>query len=313
MHILEIFCLANAAEEELEIFIKHHLKSSHVCVTLFLDNPDHMAFDCLKKFDDRLKIVPCDEKHWKKLLGRMPKDMPEKQHANIEFGAQLARSRGSKFAISIDHDELIHPLSDLTDFLKGEGLNSKVDLYRVSPLEAIFELPVDTLSTPFEARWFRVLLISDLNYKRRIQRLSFWLAVRLRLMNLFSRRGFLGHTQGKTVFRLSTPFTKWGQHNQKSDVVEILENKFDSTNILHFDAMSYDHWYTKWHRRTLGDTKATAISKGRKLQTKLSKFAIRFERFGLAKFLFKFLYAFRQKSLLQMRNHKLVVKIEWDK
>ena len=201
---------------------------------------------------------------------------------------------------SIDHDELIHPLNDLTDFLKSEGLDSKADLYRVSPLEAIFELPVDTLNTPFEARWFRMLMSSDRDYKRRLRRLSFWLAVRLRFMNLFSRRGFLGHTQGKSVFRLSTPFTEWGQHNQKSDVVEISRKKFDRTNILHFDAMSYDHWYTKWHRRTVGDTKATAISRGRKFQTILSKFAIRFGRFGLAKFLFKLLYAFRQESLLQM-------------
>ena len=186
-----------------------------------------MDFGCLKKFDDRLKIVPCDEKHWKKLLGRMPKDMPEIQHTNIEFGAQMARSRGSKFAISIDHDELIYPLNDLTEFLKGEGLNSKADLFRVSPLEAIFELPVDTLSTPFEARWFRMLMSSDRDYKRRIRKLSFWLAVRLRFMNLFSRRGFLGHTQGRAYLG-SPPRSP----NGGSTIRKAMSLKFRGKNLI---------------------------------------------------------------------------------
>jgi len=303
---LAIVCTINNSKLHTLSFAGHFENIPGCRLILFLDEPRHTLYFEHRCFPDRITIVPCTKQHWLESLGALPKDMPEKQHTNLRRGAMLAKEMGYEWALSLDSDELVVNLEGLLEQI--DTLGQGVDMLRLKPFELIHNEATAYSNRPFGGEYFRINLGWDLLMERREQ-LQSELKNRLMALKPLTRRLFFGHTNGKTIFRLSAPITQFKQHKQFSDkrklVGKVLPTQFP---ILHFDAMNFKTWKFKWKRRLSGKTKATAISEQRKRQTDMIAESMRWHSWGAARRLFNEWYVFSDDEVDQMLSAQLIMK-----
>lgn len=297
-----VTCLINNDEAHSLRFVDSFTSIPGCHLILFLDDPGHL--DYFEQPPENLTLVCCSEDYWHEQLGRQPRDMPEKQHTNIRRGADIARALGCTWAVSVDSDELISNLAELIPRLDrlGEGY----DLLRLQPAELVHTRDTAFSTSPFSGHLFKRLL-GDRELFRRLPGLPPRLILRLLSIRRLTRFMFFGHPNGKTLFRLSAPITRYKQHKQFSDErklsLRVLPARYV---ILHHDAMNYETWRFKWWRRIHGTTKATAISEQRKRQTRKIARALQDDSGIAAQKLFESWYVFEAGDIAALKKSDLL-------
>ena len=303
---LAVLCLINNNKVHTREFVSNFINVPGCRLILFLDDPEHIDF--FETPPENLTLVSCTERFWIEQLGRLPVDMPEKQHTNIKRGAEIARELGCSWCVSVDSDELILNLAELIPQL--DILGADYDLLRLLPAEL-----VHTDATAFSDRPFPGHLFKYRWSERRINwlllKLPIRLAIRLMLMRKYTRRLFFGHFNGKTLFKLSADITTYKQHKQFNDEKELSELVLPVRYlILHHDAMNFESWLFKWTRRISGSTRATAISDQRKRQTTTIANTLRGGvDAGASKSLFRKWFVFDQREIEAMKNAEYLLDI----
>jgi hypothetical protein len=234
--------------------------------------------------------------------------MPDKQHTNIRAAARIAEELGVKWVISVDDDELIHPLEGLQSFLESD-LMRDVETISFPPKEAVHNEKTGFGTGAFETRYFRNCLTESGVYRKSLKLIGGKLKRRLKLSRFISRYGFIGHIEGKSAFDVKAPLLDYKQHFQKGNGRQLVTFVTQDFFILHYDAVNFDHWRNKWYRRTLGATKATQMSRARRRITSLAKWAMRFSVIGADKALFRYLYVFNPDELKQMIDVEILTRI----
>ena len=209
--------------------------------------------------------------------------------------------------MSVDSDELICKLDDLVPRL--DTIGEDFDLLRLMPAELIHDRESAFSPVAFSGRYFKICL-STRRLNRSLKKLKWPLQWRLRRFKPFTRRLFFGHTNGKTIFRLSAPITTYKQHKQFSDERELSELRLPlDYQILHFDAMNYQSWLAKWTRRISGSTRATAISDKRKMQTRVIARALAFMAGYRSRRLFRRWFVFSEREIADMKKAGMLIDI----
>ena len=304
---LAITCTINNSREHTLDFVRRFDGYANCRLFLFLDVPDHLSYFDGLDVEHYLTITVCDDTYWHSQIERLPEDMPTKQHTNIRRGAQLARELNFKWCLSIDSDELIYNLGELIPRL--DELAGDADLLRMRPAEL-----VHTAQTAFSEQAFGGYLFKRLKRRRQLKKiipkLPLSLRWRYRKTRDLTERLFFGHTNGKTIFRLSAPVTVYKQHKQFSDERELVEIELpEQFLVLHYDAMNYSTWVHKWSRRISGYTRATAIGDERKAQTEAIARALADERGKAGRKLFRQWYVYSRRQIQKLKKAGLLLDI----
>jgi len=250
------FAIATTLKQSLvhtKAFLHYHLNLAPDLFILFFDDPNDPAADYAATFKGTL-VFRCDDEHWRRAYGGLPERMQRKQLVNLNAALEICRDRRIPWLISIDADELIHPLDKIRRELALMPPDKNVLTLR--PLEAVrCKSPGD--DEPFSAVYHKVLPKPE---RRRLFELIVRPDPRL------TRLGFFGHVNGKSFHRVAATASIDNQHG---DTVLIAAGKRHSSKtsfLLHHDCVAYDEWKLKWSRRVSKDTVATAISDVRQNQ-----------------------------------------------
>jgi hypothetical protein len=300
--------------KQIEFLIKFYLINESISIIIFFDSVNESTLKRLDAmvlkngYSGQVTFRVCDNAHWISLIGRQPANMPEKQHANLRLGAEIARRSGADWAISVDDDELIWPLSSLLEMLGRQ--DHRTDLLQLRSMEAVHSLYSAFSLKPFQAQFFRTSLDEKQYHKAMFDTNSLVIRYRHRLTDRFRKRGFLAHTNGKCAFRLNSPIDIWRQHKPSSSKAELKIVQQDAAFILHFDAINFYYWHKKWFRRTLGQTRATAIGDKRKILTNFIRTSMKLRYIGLSVLAFLYLYVFTKNELRKMAHAGVVEQID---
>ncbi len=301
--VLAVTCMINNNRRHSLQFVRCFTSIPGCQLILFLDDPEHIAYFDEQEFAN-LSLVRCDETYWHERLGRQPKDMPEKQHTNIERGAGIARDLGCTWCLSVDSDELVSNLEELIPQL--DSLGAGFDMLRLLPAELVHTEATAFATEPFQGHLFKYLY-TDRQLYWKLASLPLALMLRLKPMLKLTRRLFFGHCNGKTIFNLSAPVTRYKQHKQFSDerklTLSVLPMRY---LILHHDAMDIETWLFKWSRRINGTTRATAISDERKLQTRLIAEALQSDDPDATRNLFRKWLVFNGREIRAMKKANFI-------
>ena len=220
----------------------------------------------------------------------------------------MARTANCSWCLSIDSDELVYNLRELLSYLTTQ--DEKTELLRLLPAELIHSEQTAFSNDAFLGRYFKLCLAEDILSKS-LKMLGLSLRIRFRKLKPLTRSLFFGHINGKTIFRLNLPITRYKQHRQYSDVRELNEVVLPNNYLLlHYDAMNYTSWLEKWRKRISGYTEISALSNQRRKQARKIKNSFSmFSRYR-AKRLFRTWYIFSEKDIAALIDSGVVIEIK---
>lgn len=344
-----VSCLVNESPIQTEVFVRYHLALGVSKIRLYMDNPDDPMsnFDygtdrveiikCTPEFwQDRLGRVP--ESNGEKL-----------STCHRDGLNYLNKLNDIDWAINLDADELLYiaPDNTLRGYLKQ--LPKNTEQLSVKPLEAVFVSETDSklfsaryfkvprLRIPNELPredGFRVKVL----YRavRTLEKFSTYKPARyilhkipntstflpwsksderlykkhMPVLSEVMRGGFLAHREGRTFTRHGIELDNITSHRPRFSGRNLnLQRKNNTIFVLHYDAVDYEAWHLKWHRRVHGDTTASAIHEKRKLQQDMFLTASEKSDAHLKK-LFTDLYRFPEESIPKFQKCGLIVKLE---
>jgi|GEM_PF-3155318 len=253
-----IVTTVNESQRQTEEFIAYHLAQGAHHMVVFFDNEDDPAAATFAN-DARVTAIRCTDAYWQRTLGRMPENMPVKQHTNLEHGSALLRKAGVDWIICIDADELLHAPGRSISRVLG-SFSPGIAIVQVRPLEAIQHDGM-AVGRAFKSAYFKKLPPEDGSVKKKDMNRIY------SGTNALTKSGFFGHVAGKAFFRADAEIDDYKQHmpgySGDGDIIET----YDDLRLLHFDCISFESWSNKWHRRIFGATKAVNIGDKRKTQT----------------------------------------------
>ncbi len=120
--------------------------------------------------------------------------------------------------------------------------------------------------------------------------------------------GFLGHRQGRVATAKGIELDDIGSHRHFSSTTKIVKHGSGGRiYLLHYDAVDYDAWYLKWHRRVFGDAKVHKIGAGRKKQQDLFEKSV---ANGNSRELFEGMFFVPKPFLGKMLRQKLLAQMD---
>ncbi|MEL6521233.1 MAG: glycosyltransferase family 2 protein [Pseudomonadota bacterium] len=233
-------------------FIEYYLKLGASRIEIFFDGDPtpvaHLA-------SEKVRIHPCDENLWRQFGVARPGSV-EKRQWHIALNA--FRAIETDWMLHVDADEFVFADQPMRNLLSA--VPDDVEVLRLPTAEAVW-CPSDSNEDAFTSTGFRTALPSHLSKLRRV--------IYPLHHGLFSPQGIIGHVQGKIFIRKGTQVDALTCHNALRKGQKIgswasdLGPTFQSLHLGHFDAVSFDHWQTKWRRRTAGESIYITLSKTR--------------------------------------------------
>ncbi len=253
--VLHMSCLTTGDDDaQISRYCAYHLAIGVQRIYVFIDgpapcpgiggNPDIEVVNCDAAFWDRVDLIDLN-------------DLTAKQSATRALASQIAQDRGATFYAHIDEDELLLFEDDLTQFL--ERIPTATRAIQLPCREAVARLSECHLR-PFLATFFKVPLGRHLS---RFRGLIFGAPQHL------LRRGFFGHTIGKTIFRLPVRYENWSMHGPLGPIPDDFDICRKDSYLLHFDSSHFPTFEAKWERRIDGVTKVPSMAPQRKAQQDL--------------------------------------------
>lgn len=196
----------------------------------------------------------CDEVFWSDALGAQERFLTTK--LSHIFRTCIAHN-GSDWLLFCDADEFLATDRSVSEIL--DLVPPSVPGIRIHNTEAIWG-PEDNIHGLFDcgyerrgfSRWGKFFL-SPLTYGRA------WIAL---------KRGTSGHVEGKHMLRRGVEPEKMGSHFSTVNGAPVpylheLKPELSETRIVHYDAMGYERWLSKWLMRINRTTVSNTMSKSR--------------------------------------------------
>jgi len=247
-------CRENPAQ--VREFVNYHLNLGAAAMVIYFDDPRDPA---IKQFEGEPRVIcrPCDDIHWRRLLGRPPKSFAEAQVKNLEEGSAILRKRGVAWIASIDIDELLYSRVPLCSLLSE--VDEDVDIILAKPREAIQH---ERMSEEFQFRssYFREFT-PQFSPTQQETSMRFMPAVLE-----FGDSGCFAHRDGKTLFRATSEIETYGVHLPKNKSKPLRMVGSEDIVLLHFDANSYETWERRWIARVTGQRVQSTKSVHRRKQ-----------------------------------------------
>jgi Glycosyl transferase family 2 len=264
-HSVCLFVTLKARLADTLSFVYYHLNSGFDHLYLFFDDPADPAIEALKG-EKRLTCIRCDESHWQKLLGDIPRSKLSiniKQEANAREAVKSARQDGFAWIGHLDSDELLYAPGGFKHLIST--LPAGVEVVKLPAREIIPE----SLSTPnifLDLHFFRIGR-QAMPKNRRLyldphERFPYFLGfLSYRVRQLAA--GLLGcptiftpymkgHVNGKSITRTTAPiFSSRSHYPIPTNDARLKVNLLSSAMVLHYDFPDYEHWLTKWRNRYL--------------------------------------------------------------
>lgn len=276
-----ICATVNERPEVLETFATHYRAMGASEIFLFLDQPDDDLMAALSQQDRVRCLASIVLPH---VDGR-PAPHEDRQKANFRHALTLT---ASDWLGHVDADELLVPMGEQVSFgrfLGGIAPNYKS--LKIAPAEAIFG-PGDAIDRPWGATHARLstrtiaaekpVLAAAPPDKRRgalverivrrlrghheppvrakgrraakaIDKQALLRDVYGALARKFLQNGLSGHFAGKSFVRRGEAFSEMTLHKATPVAGDILALEGERFAIVHYDALSYGDWLTKWGRR----------------------------------------------------------------
>ncbi|MEM9637722.1 MAG: glycosyltransferase family 2 protein [Pseudomonadota bacterium] len=207
-------------------FAAFHLEAGAHRVVIFLDTPNEEAQRALKAHP-KCRVALCNDRHWRKVLGRRPVKHQIRQSQNATHA--YARMQDVDWLIHIDADEFLVSQQPLTQVLGA--LPPTIQSARVRPMEA--------LSKP-EGGGFPDA------FKRFLPNGPDRLDTVLRLYPTFGtyvKGGFVSHVAGKLFVRTGMADMKIRIHNaQQGEVMNPHSADLEQVALAHCHAMNWQDW-----------------------------------------------------------------------
>ena len=249
-------------------FVNYHLNVGVNHILLYFDDPNDFAIELLRN-KKKVTCIPCTERHWQSIeIIEHRCILEKKQLSNIKHGKEILYGKGIRWGISIDSDELLFVCkkkkeknSTISEILLEQS--EKIGVIRVKSYESI--ITKDQYNhRSFMAKWFMVQP-SD----KKFFTLFFYKILNYNRKGVINDEFFLGHTEGKSFFRVNLDFLKINQHSPivKSKKVKYIESK--ELKLLHFDCMLYEKWKERWLWRVSGGINSVGMGPQRLKQFKL--------------------------------------------
>lgn len=240
-----IVVTAKTTVENINIFIKHHLKMGVDNIYLFLDAPQD--FDEKEEFivSDQVEIFKCNDRFWKNRehfeclrysKGEKPHLVEYRQYHNMLHAHSIC---DSEWILMMDIDELLYARDSVNKVLNKYPEN--IFSILVKPIEAIYEEkpPLDFLEV-FNGKYFKI------HNKETTKK---WNEI-YNNAEIKHKAGFYGHITGKTFFRTGYPIKSPSCHVSKpyeNDLgIAFIEENF---LLMHFEAQTPEYFSQKIKNR----------------------------------------------------------------
>jgi hypothetical protein len=230
---------ARAPKWVIDFFVDHYLANGATRIFLFFDDPE-VAFSIP---DPRVETVICDSAYWQ---GSRPRDLQDRQQVNA--GRALPNTDAT-WMLHVDTDEILISTTPIAQRLAE--IDDDVFSVLVKPVEAVYAA-APTVQTAFATPYFKQPLVGWPRWRsRRIVQECLGPYARL------SSSGLFGHVVGKSFFRVACANGSLPIDRPSEPVngmrIDVRASEF---RLLHFDALTYDIWQSKFLRRLDGQMPA---------------------------------------------------------
>ena len=214
--------------------VNFHLNLGVSAIVVYFDRQE-LEWDVRLLDDPKVRIFHCGEDYWLEHCGSRHPTLDEKLIATMKDAQALATSLGFAWHMYLDNDELIHSARGDLEFLNEEGGSEPALCLR--PLEAVARCDSDD---PFGSCLFKKPMAKNNGL---MQRLVYGKKA------AFFNRGLLGHSEGKSIYRLPNTFEDYGLHFPIRMGKPMAPRYAKQANLLHFDCANYAAWRRKWGLR----------------------------------------------------------------
>lgn len=230
--------LVKAPPQVLVEWAAYHLNSGIDEMHIFFDDPQDPAIALLEPHPS-ITCYRCDAQFWRDLVEPMKREVPdvvpEKQHIMLRY--LLGRTDlNIDWLAHIDSDELIWAPGDLRTALHQQ-CREGLDHVQMLPLEAVPPRP--QMQDPFR----EVTVFKEHKPKEYVEARERGVTAPFRTGKLFR-----GHRRGKALVRFGAIKTMRVHGPTLGTLASgrIASETADDLWILHYDAGSFDEWFTKW-------------------------------------------------------------------
>lgn len=272
-----------------------HLNAGAEQLYVVLDRPEEGLGERLPT-DPRVTWIPVEEAIWDRSYGPSAGNVERRQVDAMRWVARRAAAEGHEFLAFVDSDEFL-------DFTVPFG-----DVLEQHPDAFAFTVPVREM-------WF------EAGSQRYDDPCGATLALRrsrrIPLAPIFGWRaqylqdGLLGHSAGKTIYRLPLAAGVLSVHGpisgaQQARSVSVMDAQ---ARVLHFDCGSYTTWNLKWGHRISGGAIAGGLGDHRRSQLRLFDYELRRPRAGQKRFFAEF-FSLDADQVAALSRHGLVDRID---
>lgn len=293
---ISVAVMTNDPPDVLAFFVAAHLAAGVKRIYMFFDNPDNAY---IPNAQVHPKIIPtiCDDAFWAHTSkGERPENVENRQFVCYRLAYQRAETSWIGFC---DADEILHSQNGFVKDL--EDVPEDVVWVRAHVGEAVWPKESEDFS-PFTASFVR--RHHDLDD----------VITRPEKFHKVSKKGMVGPTSGKYIARTGLKGMYPGIHAvrrrdpETGKQVKIQGSWFDSRiGLVHFDAISFESWYSKHIRRHTGDIIMTGNPDRRELQTTmLASLPNKAEQLAF----FKQLYTLSPSERAVLAEHSALLRLE---
>jgi len=209
-------------------FAAYHLELGAHRLFLYLDDDNPTAFTALKAHP-KIRVIACDDEHWRKLNMRRPKKHQVRQTANATHA--YARRVEVDWLIHMDVDEFLWPGKLVADCL--DVLDLAVSSARTRPME---QLSGDN-------HHFKAFIPNGPDRAGIVARLYPDFGAHV-------KGGFLSHLAGKLFVRTNMSDLTVKIHNVfQGEIINPGEVELDSIALCHAHAKSWQDWISAYRFR----------------------------------------------------------------
>lgn len=245
----------NEPDYVLENFVNHYLNLGASQICLFFDTKDD---GFIRKLQLRRSVICIPQDHGLPIKLADGASHELKQQANYRYF--VTHLSHTDWTGHVDADELVRcHLSNLSLGDYFGSMDIAVSAVRMLPVEAVYS-ERDNIDVPFSASIFRRPALPHHRYTGCMN------AVYGKQVALLNGGGLAGHIKGKTFIRRNRTFKLIGLHMVEPVEGSIVHvERAGHFRLMHFDAVSFEHWQRKWSMRSAGTARMHGITGHRDL------------------------------------------------
>ncbi len=308
MTTFSIVCLANEDNKILQTFLDYYLRIGATEIALFVDRAEDGMPVSLEHFNaqqrDRILLTYCDDGYWRAVGTPRPTMLEDRQRA--VFNAYFKQCK-QDWLLVCDADEFLVSPEPLAEVL--EHVPDDVASVTFPPIEAIWG-PGDDIDKAYGNSWFRAPFSDAATWAREGR--SLYGLERL----VMSRRGTLGHDDGKSMTRTNGAATRLDLHwavagrTQVSVPSAQCGAPLASVRLVHFDAIDFARWRKKFRRR--GGWRGANGGRGSRRRIRQRRIANFANWLGpnAGRIVFRRFYCLTERQLALLHKHGLLHQVQ---